>query len=83
MENISKSTEDLISQMKHNQPQMDDLSEYPLRELLGLDKQLRSIRGLRWQKRFGWKKASRKKSASSRNYKTILEFTTMSSEKTS
>ena len=31
--------------MKHNQSQMDDLFEYPLRELLGLDKQLRSIRG--------------------------------------
>ena len=31
--------------MKHNQSQTDDLFEYPLRELLGLDKQLRSIRG--------------------------------------
>ena len=44
-ENITKSTENLISQMKHNQSQRDDLFEYPLRELLGLDKQLRSIRG--------------------------------------
>ena len=44
MENISKSMEDLISQMKHNQSQTDDLFEYPLCELLGLDKQLRSIR---------------------------------------
>ena len=38
MENASRSMEDLISQM----PQTD---EYPLLDLLGLDKQLRSIRG--------------------------------------
>ena len=44
-ENASKNTEDLISQMKNDQSQTDDLFEYPLRELLGLDKQLRSIRG--------------------------------------
>ena len=42
----SKSTEDLIVQMRHYQSQMDDLFEYPLHELLGLDSQLRSIRGL-------------------------------------
>ena len=41
-EKATKSMEDLISQ----QSQTDDLLEYPLRELLGLDKQLRSIRGL-------------------------------------
>ena len=39
MEEIAKSTE------IHEQTQTDDLLEYPLRELLGLDKQLRSIRG--------------------------------------
>ena len=44
-ENASKSTEDLISQMKNDQSQTDDLFEYPLCELLGLDKELRSIRG--------------------------------------
>ena len=38
--------EDLISQMKNDQSQTDDLFKYPLRKLLGLDKQLRSIRGL-------------------------------------
>ena len=37
--------EDLISQIEHTQSQTDDLFEHPLRELLGLDKQLRSIRG--------------------------------------
>ena len=44
LEEIVKSTEDLISQI-HNQTQTDDLFEHPLHELLGLDKQLRSIRG--------------------------------------
>ena len=43
LEEIAKSTEDLISQI-NNQTQTDDLFEHPLRELLGLDKQLRSIR---------------------------------------
>ena len=44
-ENASKSTEDLISQMKNDQSQTDYLFEYPLCKLLGLDKQLRSIKG--------------------------------------
>ena len=44
LQEIAKSTEDLIFQI-NNQSQADDLFEYPLRELLGLDKQLRSIRG--------------------------------------
>ena len=42
----SKSMEDLIVQMRHYQSQMDDLFKHPLHELLGLDSQLRSIRGL-------------------------------------
>ena len=45
LQEIAKSTEDLIFQI-NNQSQTDDLFEYPLCELLGLDKQLRSIRGL-------------------------------------
>ena len=44
LEEIAKSTEDLIFQI-NNQSQTDDLFEHPLRELLGLDNQLRSIRG--------------------------------------
>ena len=44
LEEIAKSTEDLIFQI-NNQTQTDDLLENPLRELLGLDKQLRSMRG--------------------------------------
>ena len=45
LEEIAKSTEDLISQIKDVQTNTDDLFEHPLRELPGLDKQLRSIRG--------------------------------------
>ena len=41
LQEIAKGTEILISQMS----QTDDLFEHPLHELLGLDKQLRSIRG--------------------------------------
>ena len=44
-EKASKSTEDIISQMKDIQTDTDELFEHPLCELLGLDKQLRSIRG--------------------------------------
>ena len=45
LEEIVKSTEDLTFQI-NNQSQTDELFKHPLRELLGLDKQLRSIRGL-------------------------------------
>ena len=45
LEEIAKSTEDLIFQI-NNQSQTDDLFEHPLCDLLGLDAQLRSIRGL-------------------------------------
>ena len=44
LEEFAKSTEDLIFQI-NSQSQTDELFEHPLRELLGLDKQLRSIRG--------------------------------------
>ena len=42
-EKATKSTEDLISHLNDQQSQTDDLLEYPLRELLGLDKQLKTI----------------------------------------
>ena len=45
LEEIAKSTEDLIFQI-NSQSQTDELFEHSLPELLGLDKQLRSIRGL-------------------------------------
>ena len=44
LEEIAKSTEDLIFQI-NSQSQTDELFEHPLCELLGLDKQLRTIRG--------------------------------------
>ena len=79
LQEIAKSTEDLITQFKGQET-------LPKHELLGLDKQLRSIRGslkMEVAQKFIWKKASRKKSASSRNYETISECTTMAFEKTS
>ena len=53
----------IISQIKDVQTDTDDLFEHPLRELLGLDKQLRSIRGslkVGVAKRLSWKSASLK-----------------------
>ena len=44
-EKASKRTEDIISQLKDIQTDTDELFEHPLRELLGLDKQFKSIRG--------------------------------------
>ena len=44
LEEIVKSTEDLIFQL-NSQSQTDELFEHLLHDLLGLDKQLRSIRG--------------------------------------
>ena len=42
-EKASKSTEDIISQIKDVQTDTEDLFKHPLHELLGVDKQLRSI----------------------------------------
>ena len=44
-EKATKSMEDSISHLNDQQSQRDDLLDYPLQELPGLDKQLRSIRG--------------------------------------
>ena len=44
-EKATKNTEDLISHLNDQQSQTDELFEYPLRDLLGLDKQLRTIQG--------------------------------------
>ena len=45
LQEIVKSTEDLIFQIKDVQTDTDDLFKHPLLELLGLDTQLRSIQG--------------------------------------
>ena len=42
-EKASKSTEDIISQIKDVQTDTDELFEHPLHKLLGLDTQLRTI----------------------------------------
>ena len=79
LQEIVKSTEDSIFQI-NNQSQTDDLFEHPLRELLGLDKQLRSIRGslkVEVAKKVQLKECVKKSTASSRNSESILEFTMM------
>ena len=45
LQEIAEKASGIISQIKDVQTNTDDLFEHPLRELLGLDKQLRSIRG--------------------------------------
>ena len=45
LQEIAEKTSGIISQIKDVQTDTEDLLEHPLRELLGLDKQLRSIRG--------------------------------------
>ena len=45
LQKIAEKASGIISQIKDVQTDTEDLFEHPLRELLGLDKQLRSIRG--------------------------------------
>ena len=45
LQEIAEKASGIISQIKDIQTDTDDLFEHPLQELLGLDKQLRSIRG--------------------------------------
>ena len=45
LQEIAEKASDIISQIKDVQTDTEDLFEHPLRELLGLEKQLRSIRG--------------------------------------
>ena len=57
----------IISQIKDIQTDTEDLFEHPLSELLGLDKQLRSIRGylkVEVAKRLSWKNTSLKSNES-------------------
>ena len=85
LEEILKSTKDLIFKI-NNQSQTDDLFEHPLRELLGLDKQLRSIHSslkVEVAKKVQLEECIAKSVESSRNFENILEFTMMQWEKTS
>ena len=45
LQEIAEKASEIISQIKDVQTDTDDIFEHPLQELLGLDKQLRSIRG--------------------------------------
>ena len=45
LQEIAEKASDIISQIKDVQTDTDDLFEHPLRALLGLDKQLRTIQG--------------------------------------
>ena len=84
-EKASKSMEDFILQSNDQHSQTDELCEHPLHDLLGLDKQLTSMRGslnVEVAKKFHWKNTSRKSNESSRESKNIPENTTMEFEKT-
>ena len=77
LQEIAEKASGIISQIKDVQTDTDDLFEHHLRESLGLDKQLRSIRGslkVEVAKRFSWKSASLKSIESSRNFENFLEF---------
>ena len=45
LQEIAEKASGIISQIKDVQTDTDELFEHPLREFLGLDKQIRSIRG--------------------------------------
>ena len=63
LQEIGEKASGIISQIKDIQTDTEDLFEHPLRELLGLDKQLRSIRGslkVEVEKRLSWKNTSLK-----------------------
>ena len=63
LQEIVEKTSGIISQIKDVQTDTDDFFEHPFRELLGLDKQLRSIRGslkVEVAKKFSWKSTSLK-----------------------
>ena len=78
LQEIAEKASDIIFQIKDVQTDRDDLLEHPLRELLGLDAQLRSIRGslkVEVAKMFSWKSALLKSAESLRNSENILEFT--------
>ena len=80
LQEIAEKASGIISQIKDVQTDTDDLFEHPLRELLGLDKQLRSIRGslkVEVAKRLSWKNTSLKSAESLRNFENILENTMM------
>ena len=78
LQEIAEKATDLISHLNDQQSQTDDLFEHPLQELLGLDKQLRSIRGslkVEVAKKVQLEEHIAKECDSSRNFENIPEFT--------
>ena len=67
LQEIAEKASGIISQIKDIQTDTEDLFEHPLCKLLGLDKQLRTIRGslkVKVAKRFSWKNTSLKRDES-------------------
>ena len=61
LQEVVEKASGIVSPIKDVQTDTEDLFEHPLQELLGLDKQLRSIRGslkVEVAKRFSWKNTS-------------------------
>ena len=78
LQEIVEKTSGIISQIKDVQTDTEDLFEHPLQELLGLDKQLRTIRGslkVEVAKRLSWKSTLLESIKSWRNFGSIPEFT--------
>ena len=78
LQEIAEKASDIISQIKDLQTETEDLFKHLLRKLLGLDKQLRTIRGslkVEVAKRLSWKNTSLKSAESKRNSESILENT--------
>ena len=78
LQEIAEKASGIISEIKDVQTDTEDLFEHTLQELLGLDKQLRTIRGslkVEVAKRLSWKSTSLKSDESRRNFENIPEFT--------
>ena len=78
LEEIAEKVSDIISQIKDVQTDTDDLFEHPLRELLDLDKQLRSIRcslKVEVAKKVQLEEHIAKEHRSWRNFESITKFT--------
>ena len=78
LQEIAEKASGIISQIKDVQTDTKDLFEHPLRELLDLDKQLRTIRGslkVEVAKKVELKSTSLKSDESLRNSDNILENT--------
>ena len=77
LQEIAEKTSDIISQIRDVQTDTEDLFEHPLRELLGLDKQLKTVRGspkVEVAKRLSWKGTRRAERASNLTFSKCLHL---------